>query len=198
MALLCWYAPSIPTFFFLIIVDLQCYANFCCTANWLNHTYIYTFYIIFHHGLSQEIGYSSLYTYLDEIFYHEWVLNFVKCFILLLLRWLYDFYPFFFSFFFLASPCSMRKSLGQGSNSCHSSDNARFLTHWATKELYTLFLMHCVTLIVFICEHTCDLGIYLTWSWYLYIFGCSLLIFCWGFLHLYWLKILACNLGGGL
>ena len=39
------------------IVDLQCCINFCCPAKW----YIYNFsHIVFHHVLSQEIGYSSL------------------------------------------------------------------------------------------------------------------------------------------
>ena len=35
--------------------------NFCCTAKWLSYTYIYIlFYILFHHGLFQDIEYSSL------------------------------------------------------------------------------------------------------------------------------------------
>ena len=48
---------------FIIIVDLQCCINLCCIAIWPNHTYIYIHsfsHIIFHHVLSQEIGYSSL------------------------------------------------------------------------------------------------------------------------------------------
>ena len=56
-----------PTFqyiffpFFKVIGDLQCCANFCSTANRRSHTCIYIpFYITFHQGLSQEIGYSSL------------------------------------------------------------------------------------------------------------------------------------------
>ena len=50
--------------FFWSIVDLQRCASLCCTAKWLSYThrdilfiYIYT---LFHYGLSQEIGYSSL------------------------------------------------------------------------------------------------------------------------------------------
>ena len=42
------------------LVDLQC-VNFCCTAQWFSYTHIYIlFYILFHYGLSQDIGYSSL------------------------------------------------------------------------------------------------------------------------------------------
>ena len=33
----------------------------------------------------------------------------------------------------------MRKFLGQGSNSYHSSDNAGSLTNWATRELLSIF-----------------------------------------------------------
>ena len=33
----------------------------------------------------------------------------------------------------------MWKFLGQGSNLCHSSDNSRSLTHWATREFLTHF-----------------------------------------------------------
>ena len=46
-------------FLFKIVVSLQCRANFCCTAKWLSHTHSFS-HIIFHHGLSQETGYSSL------------------------------------------------------------------------------------------------------------------------------------------
>ena len=43
------------------IADLRCCTNFCCTAKWLTRAYTYIlFNIIFHHGLSQETGYSSL------------------------------------------------------------------------------------------------------------------------------------------
>ena len=34
--MLCW-----------IVADLQCCVNFCCTAKWSSHTYIYTFFFIF-------------------------------------------------------------------------------------------------------------------------------------------------------
>lgn len=63
-------------FFYWTIVDLQCCANFCFTAKWPSHTYIYILFffsyyppswsipsdwkhfphIIPHHGLSHEIG----------------------------------------------------------------------------------------------------------------------------------------------
>ena len=42
---------------------------------------------------------------------------------------------FFFSFFGGAHTPSMRKFPGQGSNLCHSRDNARTLTRCATREL---------------------------------------------------------------
>ena len=55
---------------FKIIVDLQCCTNFCSIAKWQSRCvcvyiyvciYIYKLpHIIFHHGLSQETGYSSL------------------------------------------------------------------------------------------------------------------------------------------
>ena len=50
-------------FFFLnwSIVDLQCCASLCCIAEWLSYTHLYIlFYILFHYGLSREIGCSSL------------------------------------------------------------------------------------------------------------------------------------------
>ena len=50
------------------IVDLQCHANFCCIAQlptlyiymrtWIPHAHSGS-YIIFHHSLSPETGYSS-------------------------------------------------------------------------------------------------------------------------------------------
>ena len=48
---------------FKIIVDLQCSATFCCTAEWPSYTYIYIHYfphIILHPIPSQMIKYSSL------------------------------------------------------------------------------------------------------------------------------------------
>lgn len=45
--------------------------------------------------------------------------------------------------FWILGGCAlgMKKFLGQGSNLCHSSDNARSLTHCATRELqYISFL----------------------------------------------------------
>ena len=48
-------------FFILNVVDSQHCVNFWCTAEWPSHTHIYIlFLIIFHHVLSQEIGYSFL------------------------------------------------------------------------------------------------------------------------------------------
>ena len=49
-------------FFNWSIVDLQCCVNPCCTAKWLKfYTYIHSFLnILFHYGLSQDIGYNSL------------------------------------------------------------------------------------------------------------------------------------------
>ena len=58
-----------------------------------------------------------------------------------------SFLHFFFSFFFFGCTCSMRKFLSQGSdprhssNSCQSSDKARSLTHWATRELSFSFFL---------------------------------------------------------
>ena len=47
--------------FYCSIVDLQYCVNFCCTAKWVSFTYIYIlFHILFHYGLLQDIGYSSL------------------------------------------------------------------------------------------------------------------------------------------
>ena len=66
---------SFFSFFFKIIVDLQCCAHFCCTAKWLSHMYEYVcvcvsvcvcayvcsfFNILFHHGLPQETEYNFL------------------------------------------------------------------------------------------------------------------------------------------
>ena len=43
------------------IVDLLCCDHLCYMAQWQLYTYIHSFKnIIFHYGLSQEIGYSSL------------------------------------------------------------------------------------------------------------------------------------------
>ena len=76
--------PSISLFYFInlfywTIVDLQCCVHLCCTAKWLRYTYTYVyiyvythththththtrvlFSILFHYGLSQKMGYSSL------------------------------------------------------------------------------------------------------------------------------------------
>ena len=49
---------------FLILVDLQCSVNFCCTAKWPSHTYIYI-HILF-------LTLSSI------IFHHKW-LDIVPC-----------------------------------------------------------------------------------------------------------------------
>ena len=46
--------------FIFIVVGLWCCVNFCCTAQWPSHAYIYTFsHTTFHHGLSQETGLCS-------------------------------------------------------------------------------------------------------------------------------------------
>ena len=57
---------------------------------------------------------------------------------------------FFFSFFVFGYTHGKQKFPGQGSNPWHSSNNARSLTHWATRELqnFTLFygqvISHCI------------------------------------------------------
>ena len=57
------------------------------------------------------------------------------------------FFFFFFFFFFFGHTCSMRKFPGQGMNPCHSSnggchsDNARYLTHCATRKLLIQILV---------------------------------------------------------
>ena len=45
-------------FFYWSRVDLPCCASFRCTAKWFS--YIYTFQILFHYTLLQDIEYSSL------------------------------------------------------------------------------------------------------------------------------------------
>lgn len=46
--------------FFIIRVDVRCCANFCCPAEWLSYTHLcMLLYILYHHGLAQEIGSSS-------------------------------------------------------------------------------------------------------------------------------------------
>ena len=88
----------------------------------------------------------------DECFYHEWMLNYVKCFF-----WVYwdDHVVFIFPF---------------------------------VNVLYHIDL-HTVS-------HPCNPGTNPTWSWcmilLMYCWIC-LLILCWGILHLYSLRILACN-----
>ena len=48
-------------FFYWSIVDLQGCANLCCIAKGLSFTHIHSFINnLFHYGLSQETGYSSL------------------------------------------------------------------------------------------------------------------------------------------
>ena len=54
--------------FYQSIVDLQCWANFCCTAKWFSythththtHTHILFLKYLFHFVLSQDTEYSSL------------------------------------------------------------------------------------------------------------------------------------------
>ena len=63
--LILW-SPSItcghPFFFNWSIVDLPCCVSFWCTAKWFSYTYIdILFHILFHHGLLQDIEYSSLF-----------------------------------------------------------------------------------------------------------------------------------------
>lgn len=44
-----------------IIVDLQCFFDFCCTAKRPSHTEVYPFFnTTFHHVLTHEMGHSSL------------------------------------------------------------------------------------------------------------------------------------------
>ena len=60
--------------------------------------------------------------------------------------------------------------------------------------LFFLLLICCVTLIdLHILNHPCDCGMNPTWSLYMILFRFNLLIFCWGFLHLYSSMILVCN-----
>ena len=50
---------GLTDFFFLGIVDFQCYASLCYIAKL--YTYIhFKIYILFHDGLSQETGYSPM------------------------------------------------------------------------------------------------------------------------------------------
>ena len=42
------------------VVDFQCGVNFCYTAKWCLYIHIHSFYILSHHGLSQDTEYSSL------------------------------------------------------------------------------------------------------------------------------------------
>ena len=47
--------------FYWSIVDLQCHISFCCMVKWFSYTHMYIlFHILFHYGLPQDIGCSSL------------------------------------------------------------------------------------------------------------------------------------------
>lgn len=48
---------------------------------------------------------------------------------------------YFVLFVVFGHACCMQKFLGQGSNLCHSSDNAGSLIYWATRELLLGFLL---------------------------------------------------------
>ena len=56
----CWVTLVLFLCFLLMYGWLQCCASVCCTAKWPSHNYIYIPCIIFHCGLSQETGYTSL------------------------------------------------------------------------------------------------------------------------------------------
>ena len=45
---------NIGTFFYWSIVDLQCWVNVCCKADWFSYTCVF-FQMLFHYGLSQDI-----------------------------------------------------------------------------------------------------------------------------------------------
>ena len=52
------------------IVDLQWCVNFCCRAEWLSHTYMYTlFHILFHYALSQDNLCYPVEPYFSSILY---------------------------------------------------------------------------------------------------------------------------------
>ena len=92
------------------------------------------------------------------------VFLFLPFFLLLLLF-------FFFNFYFFGCACSMWKFPGQGSNLCHSSDNIRSLTHWATREIPVLCFV-CSSLPLLPYSFVCGF-MFLFWGcfffWYLYV-----------------------------
>ena len=63
-------------FFYWSTVDLQCCVNLYCTSKWFSYTYIYSFYILFHYGLSQNIECPVLYSrtllFIQSI-YNSWL-----------------------------------------------------------------------------------------------------------------------------
>ena len=64
--------------FYWSIGELQCCANYCCTAVTQLHICIHSFFhILFHYGLSQDIEYSSLCYTVGP--YNFWMLRSKKC-----------------------------------------------------------------------------------------------------------------------
>ena len=53
------------------IVDLQWCVNFCCRAEWLSHTYMYSlFHILFHYALSQDKAFITVLSSRTLFFIH--------------------------------------------------------------------------------------------------------------------------------